>query len=112
MSDPFFPLPANNFAAIYDWETKRLYLWASGIWDNNTSASFQRDPDWVGGLKFKFLGYKDPNSVGHEDELTAASVFPDIILASVEGDIKEVVIAEANGDKLVKITVTDQLKVD
>lgn len=49
-------LPANKLAAIYDIDTKLLYLYASGHYPSTTLLTFKRDEKFVGGLRYIFEG--------------------------------------------------------
>jgi hypothetical protein len=49
-------LPADTLSAIYDHETKFLYLYASGKYPQPALTAFKRET-WLGGLKFTFEGY-------------------------------------------------------
>jgi hypothetical protein len=58
-------VPASQLAATYDPNVRALSLFAKGTTKKYTaSIHFQRDPHWVGGLKFDLEGWIGPLGEG------------------------------------------------
>jgi hypothetical protein len=68
-------LPADTLAAIYDRESKTLYLYAKGKFSKQTLIYFKRDDRFVGGLKFFFEGNEVSEQSNTEDEQQFAEKF-------------------------------------
>ena len=112
MSDSFIILPSSGLAAIYDDEVKRLYLWSKGAWNTAIVAGFQRDPDWVGGLKFILQGIQEGSGLPADLGQTAATMF-EVSLRDPEaedGMIKKVLVETAAGVEEVKISMVDTVR--
>lgn len=68
-------LPADTLAAVYDTESKTLYLYAKGKFPNQSLIKFKRDEEFVGGLKYFFEGVEVSHQSDTEDEHQFAQKF-------------------------------------
>jgi hypothetical protein len=90
-------IPATRLGATYEPNTKTLYLGAEGDAQNYTSGiAFQHDEQFVGGLKFKLMGWVGPIGKGTRHYQI------DNAFKNLEGP-KQVIIEDANGTHTVPV---------
>ena len=100
-------LPADCLAAIFDWETGFLYLYAQGKYDTPTMTSFVELP-WIGSLKFAFQGVYSGGSESRDpmEHRYAQKIKPRLVQKE---PLKEVLVVVAAGpgekDKVVPVPV-------
>ena len=97
-------LNADQLAAVYDTEKKRLILYARGDNPLDTSnVTFERDPHWVGGLKYSYQGYYPPYSKsgellwaqGFDEDLTGEHFHPGVVS----------IVTKESGDKGIVVNI-------
>ena len=75
-------LPADEVGAIYDRDSKALYLYAQGKYTTPTLAVFHRLP-WVGQLKYAFEGYYTDDK---DESLEGEHAFGEKIAIDLSGE--------------------------
>lgn len=93
-------IPAENLSALYNTQSKKLVLFAKGNVIEFTSAiSFNRDPNFVGGLKFFLEGWVGPIT-GKKSPYNYKQGFDIVLPSPIPGfNSKSVIIADANDPK-------------
>lgn len=102
-STEWSPIPAKEVAAVYDNDSQLLYLWATGNFSSPILAKFQRDEEWVGGLKFNLIATFVPGKLGPEAEGYVADKFEMIQSEHFPNNV--VLVEAANGRREVPVVV-------